>query len=128
MAMDFILPLFAALSVSTVQKIRQISAQSAHTPLVEPPQAETAANGPPAVRGGEVPAATRRSFRKQVITGGGSWELGVAEEALVGPVDGIARADGQLRREHLDVGARPAELAHERVPERRVSLITENLL
>ena len=74
-----------------------------------------------------MPAATRRSFRKQVITGGGSWELGVAEEALVGPVDGIARTDGQLRREHLDVGARPAELAHERVPERRVALTGEDL-
>ena len=35
-------------------------------------QAETAVNGPPpAVRGGEVPAGS--SFRKQVITGGGSW-------------------------------------------------------
>ena len=89
-------------------------------------QAETAVNGPPpAVRGGEVPAGS--SFRKQVITGGGSWELGVAEEALVGPVDGIARTDGQLRREHLDVRARPAELAHERVPERRVPLIAEDL-
>ena len=89
-------------------------------------QAETAVNGPPpAVRGGEVPPKVRSENRS--LQEGGSWELGVAEEALVGPVDGIARTDGQLRREHLDVRARPAELPHQRVPERRVALTGEDL-